>query len=106
LPRAFDALWFRHGSSGGRNANVRCQFIADALMQLAHLEQEICTVLVDREVAELVAMVITTKRAYKYWSQIFNNDSLNSAILDRVLHHVDTVVIEGKSFRTKEGIDE
>jgi IstB-like ATP binding protein len=35
-------------------------------------------------------MVITTNRAYKHWSQIFNNDStLTSAILDRVLHHGD-----------------
>ena len=51
--------------------------------------------------------MITTNRAYKHWSQIFNNDStLTSAILDRVLHHVDTVVIEGKSFRTKDEIDE
>jgi DNA replication protein DnaC len=51
---------------------------------------------------ERAPLVITTNRVYKYWSQIFNNDStLTSAILDRVLHHVDTVVIEGKSYRTK-----
>src|SRR6516225_9833136 len=51
---------------------------------------------------ERAPMVITTNRAYKHWSQIFNNDStLTSAILDRVLHHVDTILIEGKSFRTK-----
>jgi DNA replication protein DnaC len=31
---------------------------------------------------------------------------LTSAILDRVLHHVDTVIIEGKSFRSKAEIDE
>ena len=56
---------------------------------------------------ERAPMVLTTNRAYKHWSQIFNNDStLTSAILDRVLHHVDTVIIEGKSFRTKEGIEE
>ena len=52
-------------------------------------------------------MVITTNRAYKHWPQIFNNDStLTSAILDRVLHHADTVIIEGKSFRMKEEVDE
>ena len=46
-------------------------------------------------------------RAYKHWSQIFNNDStLTSAILDRVLHHADTVIIEGKSFRMKDEIEE
>jgi len=31
---------------------------------------------------------------------------LTSAILDRVLHHADTVIIEGKSFRMKDEIDE
>src|SRR6201987_925270 len=52
-------------------------------------------------------MVITTNRAYKHWSQIFNNDStLTSAILDRVLHHAETVIIEGKSFRMKDEIDQ
>jgi DNA replication protein DnaC len=30
---------------------------------------------------------------------------LTSAILDRVLHHADTVVIEGKSFRMKNEIE-
>jgi DNA replication protein DnaC len=51
--------------------------------------------------------VITSNRVYKHWSQIFNNDStLTSAILDRVLHHADTVVIEGLSFRMKDEIEE
>ena len=46
---------------------------------------------------ERAPMVITTNRVYKNWSQIFNNDStLTSAILDRVLHHADTVIIEGQ----------
>jgi len=55
---------------------------------------------------ERAPLVITTNRAYKHWSQIFNNDStLTSAILDRVLHHVDTVIIEGKSFRTQAEIE-
>jgi DNA replication protein DnaC len=55
---------------------------------------------------ERAPMVITTNRVYKHWSQIFNNDStLTSAILDRVLHHADTVVIEGKSFRMKDEVD-
>ena len=56
---------------------------------------------------ERAPMVITTNRTYKHWSQIFNNDStLTSAILDRVLHHAETVIIEGKSFRMKDEIEE
>ena len=55
---------------------------------------------------ERAPMVITANRVYKHWSQIFNNDSTwTSAILDRVLHHADTVIIEGKSFRMKDEID-
>jgi DNA replication protein DnaC len=55
---------------------------------------------------ERAPLVITTNRVYKHWSQIFNNDStLTSAILDRVLHHADTVVIEGPSFRMKDEIE-
>ena len=46
-------------------------------------------------------------RTYKHWAQIFNNDStLTSAILDRIMHHVDTVIIEGKSFRMKDEVEE
>lgn len=56
---------------------------------------------------ERAPIVLTTNRAYKHWAQIFNNDStLTSAILDRVMHHVDTVVIEGKSFRMKDEVEE
>ena len=48
------------------------------------------------------SLVITSNRAYKDWPGIFNNDStLTSAILDRLLHHAETVVIEGKSYRMK-----
>jgi DNA replication protein DnaC len=52
------------------------------------------------------ALLITSNRAYKDWPEIFNNDStLTSAILDRLLHHAETIVIEGKSYRMKEQID-
>lgn len=52
------------------------------------------------------AMIITTNRVYKEWPEIFNNDStLTSAILDRLLHHAETVVIEGPSFRMKDKIE-
>ena len=52
------------------------------------------------------ALVITSNRAFKDWPEIFNNDStLTSAILDRLLHHAQTVVIEGKSYRMRDQIE-
>jgi DNA replication protein DnaC len=52
------------------------------------------------------AIVLTTNKVFKHWPSIFNNDStLTSAILDRLLHHAETVVLEGKSYRMKDRIE-
>jgi len=52
------------------------------------------------------AVVITSNRAFKDWPKIFNNDStLTAAILDRLLHHAETIIIEGKSFRMKDQLE-
>jgi len=46
--------------------------------------------------------VIPTNRAFKDWAEIFNNDStLTSALLDRLLHPTEAVVIEGDSYRMR-----
>ena len=47
--------------------------------------------------------MITTSRVYRNWPAILNNDPmLTSAVLDRLLHHAETIVIEGRSFRMKD----
>ena len=52
------------------------------------------------------SIVLTTNKAYKQWSSIFNGDStITSAVLDRLLHHGETVIIEGSSFRMKDRIE-
>jgi DNA replication protein DnaC len=49
---------------------------------------------------ETGSTLLTTNEAYKHWAKIFNNDAtLTSAVLDRLLHHAETVTIEGKSCR-------
>lgn len=53
------------------------------------------------------SIIFTSNRAFKDWPEIFNNDStLTSAILDRVLHHAETVVIKGSSYRMKDKIED
>ena len=43
---------------------------------------------------ERASILLTTNRAFKHWPEIFNHDStLTSAVLDRLLHHAETVVI-------------
>ncbi len=55
---------------------------------------------------ERSSTIVTTNRAFIDWAEIFNNDSvITSALLDRLLHHAETVLIEGKSYRMKDQID-
>ncbi len=52
------------------------------------------------------ATLITTNRVYKQWASIFDKDAvLTSALLDRLLHHAETVLIEGKSYRSKDQVE-
>lgn len=53
------------------------------------------------------SLVVTTNQPYKHWARLFNNDStITSAVLDRVLHRAETIVVEGKSYRLKDQLTE
>ncbi len=44
--------------------------------------------------------IITTNIAFKEWPHIFAGDAtMTSALLDRLLHHAETVLVEGESYR-------
>jgi DNA replication protein DnaC len=52
---------------------------------------------------ETGSMILTSNRQFNQWPVIFDNDkTITSAILDRLLHHCEVIVIEGTSFRMKE----
>src|SRR6266849_698696 len=52
------------------------------------------------------SIVLTTNKPFKQWASVFNNDStIASAVLDRLLHHAETIVIEGTSFRMKDQVN-
>ena len=54
------------------------------------------------------SVIITSNRAFEEWAEVFDNDLLASAILDRLTHHAHTLVIQGQSYRQrnrrKEGV--
>ncbi|MSU65378.1 MAG: ATP-binding protein [Opitutus sp.] len=46
------------------------------------------------------SLIITTNKAFKSWPETFNNDAtIASALLDRLLHRSEAVVIKGRSYR-------
>ena len=46
--------------------------------------------------------IITSNRGFAEWGEIFSDNIIASAILDRLLHHCTVVNINGNSYRLKE----
>ncbi len=52
------------------------------------------------------SIILTTNKAFKHWPTIFNGDAtITSAVLDRLLHHGHTIVLEGSSYRMKDRVE-
>jgi len=47
------------------------------------------------------SVILTSNKPFEEWGQIFSDDVVASAILDRLLHHSYPFFIQGKSFRMK-----
>ena len=47
-------------------------------------------------------MIITSNKSFTEWGQVFGDDVLATAILDRLLHHCDVISINGPSYRLKD----
>ncbi len=48
------------------------------------------------------AMILTSNRAFREWGEVFGDNVVAAALLDRLLHHAVVVKIEGNSYRLKE----
>jgi DNA replication protein DnaC len=42
-----------------------------------------------------------SNRAFEEWGELFGNDLLASAALDRLTHHAQTLIIRGASYRQR-----
>jgi DNA replication protein DnaC len=55
---------------------------------------------------ERKSLILTTNRHFKEWNEVFPNATCIATLLDRLLHHSDVTVIEGKSYRLRESEQE
>lgn len=51
---------------------------------------------------ERASLILTSNKSFVDWGEIFNDQVLATAILDRLLHHSTTLNIKGESYRLKE----
>ncbi|RKE05039.1 IS21-like element helper ATPase IstB [Streptomyces sp. TLI_171] len=47
------------------------------------------------------SIILTSNKAFSEWGQVFGDEVLATAILDRLLHHCEVVSINGNSYRLK-----
>ncbi|NCB41499.1 MAG: AAA family ATPase [Clostridia bacterium] len=48
------------------------------------------------------SIILTSNKSYGEWGDVFGNNIVATAILDRLLHHSTTINIKGDSYRVKE----
>ena len=51
---------------------------------------------------ETGSLIITTNKSFDQWGDIFTDNTMASAILDRVVHHSIVIQINGPSYRAKD----
>ena len=51
---------------------------------------------------EKASIIVTSNKSFIDWGDIFNDQVLATAILDRLLHHSTTINIKGDSYRLRE----
>ena len=47
------------------------------------------------------SIILTSNKSFGEWGQVFGDEVLATAILDRVLHHCEVLAINGSSYRLK-----
>ena len=50
------------------------------------------------------SIIVTSNKSFGEWGQVFGDDVLASAILDRLLHHCEVVSINGPIYRLKDHV--
>ncbi|MEW6456931.1 MAG: ATP-binding protein [Acidobacteriota bacterium] len=48
------------------------------------------------------SMILTSNQSFSHWGEIFSDNVIASAILDRLLHHSTVINIKGESYRLRE----
>jgi DNA replication protein DnaC len=70
-------------------------------LPLSHDEASLFFRLVARRY-EKASTILTSNKSFVDWGEVFNDQVIATAILDRLLHHSTTLNIKGESYRLKE----
>jgi DNA replication protein DnaC len=50
---------------------------------------------------ETASLIVTSNKAFSGWGEIFGDDTVAAAMIDRLVHHADIISLKGDSYRLK-----
>ena len=51
---------------------------------------------------ERASLIITSNKAFSAWGEIFGDEVVAAAMIDRLVHHAETLSLKGDSYRLKD----
>ena len=50
---------------------------------------------------ETASVIVTSNKPFSSWGEIFGDDTVAAAMIDRLVHHADIISLKGDSYRLK-----
>ena len=55
---------------------------------------------------ERASLIVTSNKPYSRWGEVFGDDTVAAAMIDRIVHHADVIALKGASYRLRDrGVD-
>ena len=51
---------------------------------------------------ELASLIVTSNKPFGRWGEVFGDDVVAAAMIDRLVHHAEVVALKGDSYRLKD----
>ena len=51
---------------------------------------------------ERASMIVTSNKPFSGWSEIFGDDVVAAAMIDRLIHHAEIIALKGDSYRLRD----
>lgn len=94
--------------ASGTNARLLARLLRCDLLVLDDFGLQVLSAQAVQDLYEIIteryehgSIIITSNHAFEEWAEVFNNDLLASAALDRLTHHSHTLTLRGDSFRQR-----
>jgi DNA replication protein DnaC len=50
---------------------------------------------------ERASVIVSSNKAFSRWGEVFGDDTVASAMIDRLVHHAEVINLKGDSYRLK-----